>query len=363
MPGSAGLEKSTMSRMRSSVLRAALLIVCGYAVVLSASAQERWEPPGTPLPDYARVYPVQPHGTRLPLFTNELPNIMVVGYWPPTNEMLRRFSPSATQNPDGWIGENWEGRGFNIYSFVPEVPHGLGEGEGDFRVDYQHTSTDFWYYTGQVQPVAIITFGRALVDNHWTIEIHHRNRGLNAWTNDYESPFQPTPSPPDNSVPVNTWRYSSLNMTEIRNAVAAAGLNVTPIVNTAGDAGNFLCEYIGYHACWYHDLHTPPTEPLNVAAGHIHVGSLVTLPDAIAATQVTLRTVERYLHRQLVVPGDMNCDGSIDVSDVDAFVLALSGQAAYQAVYPDCNRLNADCNGDGVIDFADIDAFVALLGG
>ena len=38
-------------------------------------------------------------------FTN---NIMLTGYWPQTNNMLRAFSTNPDQNPDGWIGENWE---------------------------------------------------------------------------------------------------------------------------------------------------------------------------------------------------------------------------------------------------------------
>jgi hypothetical protein len=69
-------------------------------------------------------------------------------------------------------------------------------------------------------------------------------------------------------------------------------------------------------------------------------------------------TVAPELH-----PGDMNCDGAINFDDIDPFVLALTGQAAYEAQYPDCNWLNADCNGDGLVDFDDIDGFVAVLAG
>jgi len=60
--------------------------------------------------------------------------------------------------------------------------------------------------------------------------------------------------------------------------------------------------------------------------------------------------------------GDLNCDGSVTFADIDPFVLALSGQAAYESQYPGCRWLNADCNADGDVTFADIDAFVALLG-
>ena len=36
----------------------------------------------------------------------ERPKIMVTGYWPPTNEMVRHFSQDANLNPNGWQGEN-----------------------------------------------------------------------------------------------------------------------------------------------------------------------------------------------------------------------------------------------------------------
>ncbi len=61
--------------------------------------------------------------------------------------------------------------------------------------------------------------------------------------------------------------------------------------------------------------------------------------------------------------GDANCDGAVNFDDIDPFVAALSGQAAYEAEYPGCVWLNSDCNGDGTVNFDDMDAFVALLGG
>jgi len=61
--------------------------------------------------------------------------------------------------------------------------------------------------------------------------------------------------------------------------------------------------------------------------------------------------------------GDLDCDGDVDFDDINPFILALSGQTAYLAQYPDCNWLNADCNADGNVDFDDINALVALLEG
>lgn len=60
--------------------------------------------------------------------------------------------------------------------------------------------------------------------------------------------------------------------------------------------------------------------------------------------------------------GDINCDGFIHFFDINAFITALSGQAAYEAEYPDCDWLLADIDGDGWVTFDDIAPFVELLG-
>ena len=61
--------------------------------------------------------------------------------------------------------------------------------------------------------------------------------------------------------------------------------------------------------------------------------------------------------------GDLNCDEAVNFGDINPFVLALTGQVAYEAAYPECRWLNADCDGDGSVSFADINPFVALLTG
>ncbi len=60
-------------------------------------------------------------------------------------------------------------------------------------------------------------------------------------------------------------------------------------------------------------------------------------------------------------PGDLNCDGSVDFDDINPFVLAMSSEAAYYAVYPECNWYNADMNGNDVVGFDDINPFVECL--
>ncbi|TWT41909.1 Thermophilic serine proteinase precursor [Phycisphaerae bacterium RAS1] len=61
--------------------------------------------------------------------------------------------------------------------------------------------------------------------------------------------------------------------------------------------------------------------------------------------------------------GDMNCDGNIDVLDINPFILALSDPIAYAAQYPTCDINNGDINNDGNVDVLDINPFVALLVG
>jgi hypothetical protein len=233
-------------------------------------------------------------------------NIMITGYWPQSNNMIREFSTNPDQNPDGWIGENWEGRGYNIHSFFPEFPDGLGQGVGDFEVDYQDTSADFWRITEELHPVAIITFGRGNDDRSWEIESRYRN--LDTWVNDYQEPRQPTPNPPDESLPAGAYRYSTLPMDNIAAAVNAAYSDITidATVDTTGNAGGFLCEYIGYHAAWYHDLHSDPSDPAwNIAAGHIHIGGQLWRRAARIATQITLRELTTYLDTQIPEPGTL----------------------------------------------------------
>jgi hypothetical protein len=345
------------------VLRALpVVIILAAAFVRPANAQERREPEGTPLPDYARRQILPPEGQAVVLARNALPNIMLVGYWPPSNEMIRRFSSSPTQNPAGWVGEDWEGRGYNVYAFFPEFPSGLGQGVGDFEVDYQDTSADFWSITDQVRPIGLITFGRASENWDWEVEDRHRNRSV--WSPDYAEPWYPTPNPPDNTVINGAKRYSTLPKQAIVDAVNGASLGLNSFIDYLY-GGDFLCEYIGYHACWYHDLHANRDDPnnptWNVAAGHIHTGYAMPVATVVQATEITLRELTTYLDAQTLEPGDMDCDGSVGFTDINPFILALLNPDVYHAQFPKCVWRNGDCDGDGTVGFSDINGFVDLV--
>ncbi len=350
-------------------------LACAVLTPLAAAQDIRLDPPANWIEERAepRPSPAARRGARAltrnstadgGAFTN---NIMITGYWPPTNEMIRRFSDDPTQNPAGWVGGNWEGRGYDIYAFFPEFPGGvLARGVGDFEVDYQDTSNDWWPLVQQLQPVAIITFSRANTQRGWELEGGHRKYDLSLWTVDYLAPTRPTPELPIASEPNNNERFSSLPMQAIVNAVDETPALVDPFI-APFDEGRFLSNYIGYHGCWYHDLHAAPSDPAwNVAAGHIHVGQNTALPDAVSATETTLRVLIDVVNRRLGVvaaPADMNCDGLVNFDDITGFVLALTDPSAYAAAIPACRYLNADTNDDGLVNFDDLNGFVQCLTG
>lgn len=345
------------------VVRVGLAALVGTAA--AAWAQDSFVPQGTPLPQDALA--VQRDSVRdidafQPIY-NGLPNILITGYWPPTNEMLRPWSTDPVQNPSGWIGANWEGRGFNIYAFFPEFPSGMGKGVGDFEVDYQDTSADWWTLLPKLRPIAIITFSRANTAIGWELEGGNRTYAANSWSSDYLAPTKPTPELPIMQLePPGTERYSTLPFADIIAAVNASGANVDPF-STVIDTGAFLSNFIGYHGCWYRFLHQDPNDPAwCVAAGHIHVGQGVTVLDGQIATTATLRALTDHVYEIVPLTGDMNCDNRVDFKDINLFVEALGCQGD-PACWPHaCRYWNADCNLDAAVDFKDINAFVARIG-
>jgi len=241
----------------------------------------------------------RPLAVTQPQGSGPRPRVMLTGYWPPSNEALRPFSENPAQNPAGWVGSDWRGRGYDVVSFFPEfaVPNcsNCGQGMGDFEVDYQDTSADFWSIVAQEQPIAIITFSRGAGNRSWEVEMNQFNR--TSWIPDFTPPTGATPSPPDAGFAPNFKRLSALPVQGIIDAIALSGLNVTPFICFSGSGGGgYLSEYIAYHGVWYQHLHRDPLDPLwCIAAGHVHVGSQVDWPTARLAAEVTVERVLDHL--------------------------------------------------------------------
>ena len=213
--------------------------------------------------------------------------IMLTGFWNPTGQMIAQFSTDPDLNPEGWNGENWEDLGYDIYSYFPKP----GVYTGMFEVDYQDTWEDFWDVTEQIKPFAIISFGAGA--GPWEIEYNARN--LENWINDDDPPYQPTPCPPDDTVPVNHIRHSSLPVQQIADAVNEQ-TSLDAWVDWEGNPGGYLCEYIAYLGMWYQSIHNTSSDPYPCkTAGFIHVNSGISVENAKMATEVTIRETIAYL--------------------------------------------------------------------
>lgn len=232
------------------------------------------------------------------------PVIVVTGYWPPTNEGVRRFSTNPALNPLGWIGLDWENRGYDVHSFFPEFTppncSNCGKGNGDLEVDYQDTTADFWSLVPALAPIAVVTFSRGFDDDSWEVEMNQYNRSQ--WVNDYLAPLQPTPTPPDASVPAGWLRPSTQPVQAIVDAVGAIP-GVDPFAALSGDGGGFLSEFIAYDGAWYQALNASPSSPTwCIAGGHVHVGGQLSWGTTQAAVEETLRALIGYLDTVLQAP-------------------------------------------------------------
>ncbi len=298
-------------------------------------------------------------------------NILVTGYWPPTNEMLRPWSRNPTQNPGGWIGRNWEGRGYDVYAYFPEFPGGTGvnpKGNGDFEVDYQDTAADWARIIAEIRPVAIITNSRANTVRGWELEpatTRHKltgesnppGRTMSFYSTDYLAPTRPS-DVPIAAEPVGLIRDNTLPMQAIVSAVAAemTVAQIDPFIQTYDPqnpngfdfGGPFLSGYIGYLGMWHQALNSGETAPFRcVSAGHIHVGGSATVPNATQATQITLRTLIAHVSSLVsICRPDWNDDTTLGVQDIFDFL------ASYFAS-------DGDFNGDGATTVQDIFDFLS----
>ncbi len=93
---------------------------------------------------------------------------------------------------------------------------------------------------------------------------------------------------------------------------------------------------------------------------------LTTMQVPMSTDDDTLVDASEYAQFVIAKPallGDLNCDGAVTVSDINAFVLALTDADAYADAYPDCDPLSGDCSADGAVTVSDINCFVALVVG
>ena len=288
----------------------------------------------------------------------EEPIILVTGYWPPTNEMIRHFSQNNTLNPNGWQGDNWENRGYDIISYFPEFSDpdcsSCGQGVGDLEVDYQDTSEDFWPIFQEHNPIAAITFSRGYMDQSWELEYNAYNR--TNWYNDFTSPFQPTPNPPDSDEDAFFLRNSNLPMDEIVEAIDNLNIGLNPYIDINGDPGHYVSEFMAYHGVWYRDLNQFSDENC-ISSGHIHVGGYLEWNDAKIATEESIRTLIDYIDSFIYTPGDLNQDNIIDILDLVTVVNFVLGDTEFTNL----QMYAGDINEDSIINIQDIIMIINII--
>ena len=206
------------------------------------------------------------------LAQDQNPVILLTGLWTPSGQILKPWSPNPSQNPEGWIGEDWEGLGYDVKAFFPEFTDAKDKvGQGDFAVDQERIHESFDRLTRELSPIAIISFGRK--DQHWTLEVNAPDR----WFGSGEVLR--------NSLPVRAIRSAVNRIPELRSNI-----------NFKGDAGKFLCGFLSYLGARYHEEHSNPDDPAwNIAQGFIHIKNEVPIPVYQEALKSTLRTTIHHL--------------------------------------------------------------------
>jgi hypothetical protein len=199
---------------------------------------------------------------------------MLTGYWPPSNLMLRAFSTTMASKSTGWIGENWESRGYDIKSYYPVNPRGRGPiYRGDFQIDDEKTLADFNRITAELRPIAILSFGEG--DGPWEIEVNAPDVRGNGPTLKNSLPFE-----------------------DIKNRVNANG-EIEAWVDANGNPGTLQCAYLSHLGAAYHDAHSEPSDPAwNIAQGFIHVDRGYHEDVYDRALKQTLRALTDHLNRK-----------------------------------------------------------------
>lgn len=223
--------------------------------------------------------------------------ILVTGYWPPTNAMVQEFSRNATLNPDGWKGQNWENSGYDIYSYFPTFADASDQvGTGDFPVDFAATYNDFFRITAQLNPIAIVSFGEE-DGASWIVEENFPAYFQSYFTGTIPSQIGVTATyPVPASLATDEELHATLPLQEIADAVNALGISAS--VDSNGDAGNYLCGFMGYLGAWYHGQHSQTNDPAyNEMSGFVHTD--IDVASGVKAVEATLNQVVLKLGKPL----------------------------------------------------------------
>ena len=87
------------------------------------------------------------------------------------------------------------------------------------------------------------------------------------------------------------------------------------------------------------------------------MGAQVDWDTAKEAAEVSIRTLINYVDQFMVIPGDCNSDGQVNILDVVALAGAILGTLELTLAQTEA----ADLDGNGVLNILDIIAIVNLI--
>ncbi len=98
-----------------------------------------------------------------------------------------------------------------------------------------------------------------------------------------------------------------------------------------------------------------PSQPNATVSGRGPIASIATTETPVTAAATSLL---------ICIPGDSNCDGVVDSSDLTALGFAVHRPEEYADRFPNCDAVcSNDVNGDSVVDECDQDDLVQCVGG
>ena len=138
-------------------------------------------------------------------------------------------------------------------------------------------------------------------------------------------------------------------MNDIIEAINTLNIGLNPYIDSNGDPGRFVSEFMAYHGTWYRDLNQLG-ENNCISAGHIHVGGNIEWDTAKIAAEESIRVLINHLNQFTYLLGDINQDDIIDVLDLVTCVNYILGSIELS----NQQTLAADMNEDTIINIQDI---------
>lgn len=217
--------------------------------------------------------------------------VLITGYWSPTNDMLREYSPDPKLNGGVWKGKNWQNSGYDIYAYFPEFANSADDiGYGNFPVDYAATYNDFQRITQELKPALILSFGKG--QGPWEVETKFPAHYQNMFASEKlpsKIGVEVAYAIPD-SLKTKTTFPALLPFAAIIDSVNGASEPHLSARLDDRDAGMFLCGFIGYLGGWYYEQNkNAPLAERIYGNGFIHVSG--DLAEAKVSLEKTLEAV------------------------------------------------------------------------